>query len=78
MKRWRFDCVRRVRHDEFALGRREIAVGYVYGDALFPFRLQTVREEGVVYFALGHLLAGVFDGGQLVFVDALGIVQKVA
>ncbi len=67
---------RRVRHDELPFRGGEVAVGHVDGDALLPFRLQAVREEGVVYLALGHLFRGVLDAGQLVLVDALGVVQK--
>ena len=36
---------RRVRQDEFALGRGEVAVGDVDGDALLAFRPQPVGQQ---------------------------------
>ena len=42
------DVTRSVGDDELALGRGEVAVGDVDGDALFALRLEAVREEAEV------------------------------
>ena len=51
------DVSRRVRDDEFALGRGEVAVGHIDGDALLALGLESVREEAQVG-AVDAFLAG--------------------
>ena len=60
----------RVGQNEFALGRREIAVGDVDGDALLAFGAQAVGEQRKIDFAAA-------DGRfQLIFVGAARVVQQ--
>lgn len=70
------DVARRVSDDEFPLGRGEVAVGHVDGDALFALRTQPVghqREVGVVVTALPR---GPFHGRELVLHDGLRVVEQ--
>jgi hypothetical protein len=69
---------RGVGDDELAVGRREVAVGHVDGDALLALRAQPVgqqRQVGVVV-ALGD--AGGLDGLELVLEDRLRVVEQTA
>ncbi len=68
---------RRVRDDEFAARRGEVAVGDVDGDALFALGAEAVGEEREVDLAGG---GGAFalDGLDLVFVDGLRVVEQAA
>jgi hypothetical protein len=71
-------CPRRVRDDELAPWRGEVAVGHVDGDALFAFRAQAVREQGQVHFAGTTLGACLLHSLHLVLEDLLGVVQQTA
>ncbi len=66
--------------DELAFLGREIAVGDIDGDALLPLRLQAVHQQGQIqFFAGGAVLDRVAaHGGELIFVDQLGVVQQPA
>jgi len=67
--------------DEFAFIGGEVAVGDVDGDSLFAFGAEAVGEESEVdlAFAGSAVFDGIFfDGGELVFVDALCVVQQSA
>ncbi len=69
---------RGVGDDELALGRGEVAVGHVDGDALLALGPEAVGEEGQVDLVVAASDAGALDGLQLVFEDALGVVQQAA
>ena len=64
--------------DEFPLGRGEVAVRDVDGDALFPLGAQAVGHQRQVGVVVSALLGGALDRGQLVFHDGLGVVQQPA
>ena len=67
-----------VGNDEFPFGRGEITVGNVDGDALFPLGAKAVGEESEVDEAAAAVDGSLGDTGELIFVDAFGIVQKAA
>ena len=71
---------RRVGDDELPPVGREIAVGHVDRDALLPFVLQTVGEQREIDILTGGAIPrGVFaDGGELVLVDHLRLVEEPA
>ena len=58
----------------------KIAVGHVDGDALFALGLQAIDQQRQIDIAAGsaELGADPADGGELVFVDHLGVVQQAA
>jgi hypothetical protein len=64
----------RVGDDEFPLGRGEVAVCDIDGDALLPLRAQSVGDKGQIGVVVSALLGGALDGGQLVFHHGLGVV----
>ena len=68
-----------VSDDEFSFGGGEVAVGDVDGDALLALGLEAVGEEGEVDAAAGGAVdtAG-GEGGELVFIDGLGVVEEAA
>ena len=70
----------RVGDDELPLLGREVAVGHVDRDALFPLGSKPVDEQRQVgVAALGAvLLAVALDRRELVLVDALGVVEQPA
>ncbi len=69
---------RRVGDDEFPLGRGEITVSDVDGDALFAFGAQAVGEQSQIERAGGAVHRRFGDRCELVFVNAVGIVQQPA
>ncbi len=69
----------RVGDDELAARGGEVAVGDVDGDSLLALGFEAVGEEGEVDVAVGGAVdAGALDGGELVFVDGLGVVEEAA
>ena len=62
--------------DELAPGRREVAVGDVDGDALFPLGAQAVGQQGQVGVVLAPVPAGPLDRLQLIGEDRLGVVEQ--
>ncbi len=61
--------------DELAASGGEVAVGDVDGDALLALGAEAVGEQGEIEHAgAGGALA--FDGAELVFVDAAGVVEE--
>ena len=72
---------RRVGDDELPLVGREVAISDVDGDALLALGLQAVGEEREVDLGVGRAPAlhrRATDGAELVFVDALGVVEQPA
>ena len=67
---------RRVGDDELAPGRGEIAVGHVNRDALLAFGAQAVGEQRQIDAPAGAARGGLRHAGQLVFVNAFGIVEQ--
>ena len=70
---------RGVGDDELTLVGGEIAVGHVDGDALLSLGLEAVEQEGVVNMAstsIAHALGIALEGGELVFVEFLGIKEE--
>ena len=69
---------RRVGDDELALVGGEEAIGDIDGDALLPLGLQAVDQQRQVDLIAGGAagLGGLGDGGQLILVDHLGVVQQ--
>jgi len=53
-------------------------VGHVDGDALLALGAQAVGEEGEVEAVGGEVARGFAHAGELIFVDALGIVEEAA
>ena len=70
------DVSRSVCNDEFALGRGEVAVGHVDGDALFAFRFQAICEEAEVGAVDALLAGGGFHRFKLVLENALAVVEQ--
>src|SRR5262249_4414712 len=68
----------RIGDDEFALGRLEIAVGDVDGNSLLALGAQTVGKQRKVDGPAGAVDAALADGGQLILVDRLRVVQQTA
>ena len=66
--------------DERANGRREVAVGDVDGDALFPFGFETVDEQGEIDVVLGgsELLGVALERGKLIVENQLLFKQQAA
>ena len=72
-----FFMTRRVGDDEAAVIRIKVAVGDVDGDALFPFRHETVQEQRVVDGAAAAAdLAFQFQGLLLVGVEQFGVIEQ--
>ena len=68
---------RRVRNDELAARRGEVAIGNIDGDALLALGAQAVGEQRKIDLAgRGGSLA--FNGAHLVFVDRLRVVEQAA
>ena len=63
-------------NDELAFGRREIAIRHIDGDALFTFSSQSVCQQAEISSLQAFLLARRFNSLELVFKNALAIVQK--
>ena len=60
-----------------AVVRAEIAIGYVDGDALFPFRHEAVQEQRVVDGpAAAADLAFQFQGLLLIGVEQFGVIEQ--
>ncbi|MNI68153.1 hypothetical protein D3C73_1238310 [compost metagenome] len=70
---------RRVRDDELARGRGEIAVGHVDGDALLTLGFQAVGQQREIdTITRDPLVLGARDGVQLVGEHALAVVEQTA
>ena len=70
---------RRIGNDELAAIGRKIAIRDVDRDPLLALGFQAVSQQGKVDLAgtsSTNLLAIAFHGGELVFVDHLGVVQQ--
>ena len=68
---------RRVGDDELALVGREEAIGDIDGDALLTLGLQAIDQQRQIDLAGGTALLGIAgDGGQLIFIDHLGVVKQ--
>src|SRR5262245_35765771 len=67
---------RRVRDDEFPLGRGKVAVRYIDGDALLPLCPQTIRKKREIDGTVSPVDAALLYRPQLVFVNRLGIVEQ--
>ena len=72
------DVARGVGDDEFALGRGEVAVGDVDGDALLALGLEAVGEQGEVDILVAAAAGGFLHGFELVLEDGFGIVEQAA
>ena len=68
----------RIGDDELPLGRGEIAIRDVDGDALFALRAQPVGEQREVHGARGFIHGGFGDGAELVLVHTFGVVKQAA
>ena len=71
---------RGVGDDELPLLRREVAIGHIDGNSLFPLGLKTVDEERQVELIAGGALALTIalDRGKLIFIDQLGVMEQSA
>ncbi len=69
---------RGVRDDELPLGRREIAVGDIDGDALLALGPQAVGEEGEIHIGISPSLAGFLHGCHLILEGVLRVVKQSA
>ena len=67
-----------VRDEELALAGGEVTVGYVNGDALLALGLQAVGEQAEVHGLAAAVDAAGAYAGELVLVDALGVMQQAA
>ena len=65
----------RVGNNKFALRGGEIAVSYIYGDALLTFRTQTVSQQRQIHIGVTALTAGAFNRLELIFKDRLCIIE---
>ena len=72
------DVARGVGDDELALGRGEVAVGHVDGDALLALGPQPVSQQAQVRLLHAPLAARRFHRGQLVLKDAFRVEQQAA
>ena len=72
------DMAGRVGDDEFALGRGEVAIGDINGDALFALGFEAVGEKREVDVIIAALARRVLDGFELVFKNVFGIVEQAA
>jgi hypothetical protein len=72
------DVAGRVRDDELALRRSEVAVGDVDRDALLALRAQAVGEQRQVGLLVTAVTRRALDRLELVFEDALGVVEQAA
>jgi len=70
------DVTRRVRDDELAPRRGEVAVGNVDRDALLPLGAQPVGQQGQVGALLAAFPAGPLHRRQLVLEDRLRVEQQ--
>ena len=67
----------RIGHDELAARGGEVAVGDVDGDALLALDAEAVGDQGEIYAAGGgSARRDRADGGHLILVDSMGIVQE--
>ena len=64
--------------NELALVGGEVTVGDVNGDALFTLGAQAVGQQGKIKIAIVARLRCAMDGVQLVFIDALRVVEEPA
>lgn len=72
-----FFMARRVGDDEAAVVRAEITIGYVDGNALFPFCHEAVQEQRVVDGpAAAADLAFQFQSLLLVGVEQFGVIEQ--
>ena len=69
---------RRVGDDELAFRRREVAVGDINGDSLLALGPQSVGQQREVNSAARPVDLRVLDRCELVFVDALRVVEQPA
>ncbi len=69
---------RRIGDDELALRRGEIAVGDIDRDALFALGAQAVGQQRQIDVAAAAVGGRLGHARELVFVDALGIVEQAA
>src|SRR5713101_1801190 len=67
---------RSICNDESPPYRREIAAGYIDGDALLAFCAQAIRQQGKINWPRGTVDAALFHRGELVFVDRFRIMQQ--
>ena len=72
------DVARRVGDDELASWCGKVSVGHVDGDALFALGTQADGKEAQVGVLEALLPARRFDGFELVFEDALAVVEESA
>jgi hypothetical protein len=72
------DMTGRIGNDEFPLGCGKVAIGYVYGDTLFTFRLQPIREEGQIDVFLSASGAGFFDLFVLILKNGFTVIEQSA
>ena len=70
------DVPRGVGDDELPLGRGEVAVSHVNGDALLPLGAEAVGQQGQVGPVCAALGGGLLDAFELVLEDGLAVVQK--
>lgn len=63
-------------NDEFAAGCREVAVGDIDRDPLFPLGAQSVREQGEIDVFVAALTGGVLNRFELVLEDRLGVIHQ--
>ena len=69
---------RRIGDDELAFRRGEIAIRDVDRDALLAFGAQAVGQQREIDVAAAAVGRSFGDAGQLIFVDAFGIVEQAA
>lgn len=62
--------------DEFPAWSGKVAIGNVYGDALFTFSAETIGEEREVHVGVSTLLATFLNSFELVFENSFGVVEK--
>ena len=70
------DVAGSVGDDELAGRRREVAIGHVDGDALFPLGAQSVGEQREVRAFFAPQTRGVLDRFERVLEDLLRVVQQ--
>ena len=66
----------RIGDDELASRCRKVAVGHIDGNTLFPFSAQSIGEQAQVRVFEPFFAARAFDGLQLVFENALAVVEQ--
>ena len=72
------DVAGRVRDDELAPGRGEVAIGHIDGDALLALGAQPIGQQRQVDIVVAALQAGPFDRFHLILKDRLGVVKQPA